>query len=140
MRKQILVAGLLVLSAAGASAQTNPSLPEKPAPPIEAAPQVAAKNDSVQAVQTLFRKRRNGGTVFTAIGSLVLLRGVLASGDASGVAVSGAVAAPFLAVGIGKLARFGSKKEDAYIKQYQQGKPLPAYIRKRLRPEYFRAR
>ncbi|UYZ57666.1 hypothetical protein [Hymenobacter latericus] len=132
-----------MLSAAGASAQTTPSLPEKPTPPIEAAqaaaPQVAAKNDSVQAVQTLFRKRRNGGTVFTAVGSLVLLRGVLASSGADGVAASGVLAAPFLAVGIGKLARFGSKKEEFYIKQYQQGKPLPAHIRRRLRPEYFRA-
>ncbi|GAA4371800.1 hypothetical protein [Hymenobacter koreensis] len=140
MRKHILIVALLTMPAAGAWAQSTPVLPEAPVPPPAVAamtpPRVAP--DSIDAVRNLFRKRRNGGTAFTAVGSLVLLRGVLTDNEDTGIGPSAVVAAPLLAVGLSKLVRFGSKKEEAYIKAYQQGRPLPKAVRRRLQPDYFR--
>ncbi|WP_400194120.1 hypothetical protein [Hymenobacter sp. B81] len=135
MKRLFATALLTALAAAGSHAQTT--LPTTPQPPAPAAVSGQAGPDSVAAVRNLFRKRRNGGTLFTAIGSLVLVRGVLADGGGS-VVGSALVAAPFLGVGVSKLVRFGSKREEAYIKQYQQGRPLPHHIRRRLRADYFR--
>ncbi|OON66873.1 hypothetical protein [Hymenobacter sp. CRA2] len=136
MRKQLLTAAGVFLAAAAVQAQDTPTLPATPTPPASATITKPGP-DSVQAVHTLFRKRRNGGTVFTAIGGLVGLQSILDGPFDVSRAGSAAVAVPFLGYGISKLVRFGSKKEEAIIKQYQQGKPLPAAIRKRLRPEYF---
>ncbi|KAA9332024.1 hypothetical protein F0P96_11060 [Hymenobacter busanensis] len=140
MHKYFLIVALAALPLAGAWAQTTPALPAAPTPPTAAvAAAQRAAPDSADAVRTLFRKRRNGGTAFTAVGSLVLLRGVLfGGGSGASIGASAIVAAPFLGIGIGKLVRFGSKKEEEYVKAYRQGKPLPHSIRKRLRPDYFR--
>lgn len=136
MRKQLLVAGSLLLASLGAQAQDTPVLPAVPQPAPDPT-LVKPATDSVQAVRNLFRKRRNGGAAYTGAGGLVLLTGVLAGPFSLGPAESGVVAVPFLAVGIGKLVRFGHKKENDIIKQYQAGKPLPAAVRKRLRQEFF---
>jgi hypothetical protein len=138
MCKLLALFGLASLLATTAQAQTTPALPTGPEVPPTAVRPPNPATDSAQAVRTLFRKRRNGGTVYTSIGSLVLLRGVLFSGSADELVASGVIAAPFIAVGISKLSRFGNKKEEQYIKQYQQGKPLPRFIRRRLQPDFFR--
>ncbi|GAB2956690.1 hypothetical protein GCM10027048_23560 [Hymenobacter coalescens] len=136
MRKQLLVAAGLLVLGVGAQAQDTPVLPAVPVPPPDPTLGRPAP-DTVQAVHALFRKRRNGGTVYTSLGGLVLLRGVLSGPYAAGLGVSAAVSAPFLAIGISKLVRFGTKREDVVIKQYQKGQPLPAAIRRRLRAEHF---
>ncbi|GAB3831169.1 hypothetical protein [Hymenobacter jeollabukensis] len=136
MRKQLFVTGALLLAALGARAQDTPVLPAVPQPPPDPT-LVKPATDSVQAVRNLFRKRRNGGTAYTSVGGLVLATGVLAGPFSLGATESVAISVPFLAVGVGKLVRFGHKKEEAIIKQYQAGKPLPAAVRKRLRQEHF---
>ncbi|MCC3157977.1 hypothetical protein LJ737_12065 [Hymenobacter sp. 15J16-1T3B] len=136
MRKQLFVTGALLLAAFGAYAQDAPALPAVPQPPPDPT-LVNPATDSAQAVRNLFRKRRNGGTAYTSVGGLVLATGVLAGPFSLGTTESVAISVPFLAVGIGKLVRFGHKKENAIVKQYQAGKPLPAAVRKRLRQEHF---
>ncbi|RTQ50917.1 hypothetical protein EJV47_09905 [Hymenobacter gummosus] len=134
-RKLLLMAALLLPAAVG-YAQDTPVLPAVPQP----APDPTLLNpatDSAQAVRNLFRRRRNGGTAYTSVGGLVLATGVLAGPFSLEPPASVAISAPFLAVGIGKLVRFGHKRENAIIKQYQAGKPLPANIRRRLRAELF---
>jgi hypothetical protein len=136
MRKLFFTAAALLLTFGAAHAQDAPVLPAVPQPAADPS-LVRPGTDSVQAVRTLFRKRRNGGTVYTSAGGLVLLRGILSGPYALGLGASAVVSAPLLGVGISKLVRFGSKRENEVIKQYQQGKPLPPAIRRRLRPEYF---
>jgi hypothetical protein len=135
LRRYLLVAALL-LPAAATYAQDTPVLPAVPQPKPDPTV-VNPATDSVQAVRNLFRKRRNGGTAYTGAGGLILATGVLAGPFSLEPAASVAISVPFLAVGIGKLVRFGHKKENQIIKDYQAGKPLPAAVRKRLRPELF---
>lgn len=135
-RAAFLTLSALALTTAAARAQDAPVLPAVPQPAPDPT-LVKPATDTVQAVHTLFRKRRNGGTAYTSVGGLVLATGVLAGPFSLGAGESVAISVPFLAVGLGKLLRFGPKKEAELIKQYQQGKPLPARIRKRLQPSYF---
>lgn len=136
MRKQLFVTGVLLLAALGAQAQEAPVLPAVPQPRPDPT-LVNPATDSAQAVRNLFRKRRNGGTAYTSVGGLVLATGVLAGPFSLGAPESVGISVPFLALGISKLVRFGHQKENAIIKDYQAGRPLPAKVRKRLRQEYF---
>lgn len=135
MRK-LFLPGVLLLAALGARAQDAPVLPAVPQPRPDPT-LLNPATDSAQAVRNLFRKRRNGGTAYTGAGGLILATGVLAGPFSLGATESVAISVPFLAVGVGKLVRFGHKKENAIIKDYQAGKPLPAKVRKRLRQEFF---
>lgn len=135
MRKLLLAGGLL-LAALRAQAQDAPVLPAVPQPRPDPT-LLNPATDSAQAVRNLFRKRRNGGTAYTGAGGLILATGVLAGPFSLGATESVAISVPFLAVGVGKLVRFGHKRENAIIKDYQAGRPLPAKVRKRLRQEFF---
>lgn len=132
MKKTLLTIGLALSASLSALAQ-------QPAATTPAASQA----DTVQAVRQMFSKRRTGGWIWTAIGAAAAVRVVTASvsegdgnagGTALGAVVLGGVPA---AIGVGKLARFSMEKEDAVLGAYGPGKPLPKYVRRRLKSKYF---
>lgn len=108
------------------------------------APSTATKADTVQAVRTLFSKRRTGGWVWTTIGAVAAVRIATASasgdtgGNASGAVIGATVVGGIPAgIGIGKLTRFSKAKEDAVLTVYSQSKTLPPYVSRRLKRKYF---
>ena len=140
---KLFLSSLLVLACA---TQLQAQTPDAPAATQSAAAAVASTMtpDSVSAVRKLFQQRRTGGGVLSAIGigaTGAIARG-LSSGDAGGnaggailsVAVIGGIPA---GVGISKLVRFSKPREEAIVAAYQQGKPLPSYVRRRLKPTHF---
>ncbi|SET81655.1 hypothetical protein SAMN04487998_2874 [Hymenobacter actinosclerus] len=100
--------------------------------------------DSAQAVQNLFKQRRTGGAVFTAIGvgaTGAIIRGA-SSGDSGGNAGGAIVSALALGgvplgVGIGKTVRFSKTREAEIVAGYSAGKPIPRDIRRRLKSRHF---
>jgi hypothetical protein len=40
-------------------------------------------------------------------------------------------------IGIGRLIRYSRRREDILLDAYESGDPLPAFIRRKLRPGYF---
>ncbi|HEX8351052.1 MAG TPA: hypothetical protein VF598_13900 [Hymenobacter sp.] len=94
-----------------------------------------AAPDSVQAVRKLFHRRRVGAVILAAPGGYIFGAGLAAldeNGSAS-VVLGGSLAA----VAISKGARFNVKREEQIIADYQQGKPIPKNIRRRLKRKYF---
>ncbi|MCC3157979.1 hypothetical protein LJ737_12075 [Hymenobacter sp. 15J16-1T3B] len=103
--------------------------------------------DTVQAVRRLFNKHDATSTTGLATGV----------GGLSAIGVGALMPAPFgnpalkrnfisvgtLATGIGaglslrRMLRFSPKHRDEVLAAYQQGEPLPRYVRRRLRPEHF---
>lgn len=143
MHKSLLAAGLLAAFPWVAYAQT-PDAPAATQAAAAAATPATTGADSAVAVRNLFHQRRNGGAVFTAIGSaftLAILRGATsadASGNAAGAVTSIAVLGGLPAgLGIGKLARFSHAREKEVLQAYAQGKPLPKAIRRRLKRKHF---
>lgn len=107
-----------------------------------------SRPDTVRAVQHLFQRHRTGGWIWAAVGGLLTGRVVSAairdkadgyhtsaSGTVLAVAVFGGVPA---GIGIGKLTRFSSAKEEQVIMLYEKSGILPPYVRKRLKPQAFR--
>ncbi|MBD2715964.1 hypothetical protein KBK19_13055 [Microvirga sp. STR05] len=100
--------------------------------------------DSSQAVRNLFQQRRTGGGIFTAIGigaTGAIARG-LSSGDSGGNAGGAVVSIAALGgvpagIGISKLVRFSKTREEEIIAAHQQGKPVPNYVRRRLKAKHF---
>lgn len=94
--------------------------------------------DTVAAVRNLYARRRTGGWRYINIlsGATILpaVALLLLDSNPAGLGVVGTS----IGVGIGKLVRFSSKKEEAVVNAYQQGQPLPHSIRKRLRKKHFR--
>lgn len=134
MHKQLLVAFLLFGLSCKVSAQ------------IVATPTPVSKQDTTQAVHTLFQKHRTGGWIWTAIGGAFAVRIISATassdsdvggntgGTVVGVAVLGGVPA---GIGIGKLTRFSKAKEEQTVQLYEKSAILPPYVQKRLKRKYF---
>jgi hypothetical protein len=114
-----------------------------------------SRSDSVLAVHRLFQSRRTSGKILTIgavpialgatfVGALISLGNFynrtgsppnpFVDGIAGGVMLSGLL--PGI-VGIPQLIRFKKKREKAIISAYEQGSPLPVYVRRRLKPKYF---
>lgn len=103
--------------------------------------------DTVRAVRRLFKGQESLGTLRLATGL----------GGLSGVGVGTLLPAPFgnpglkrgavafglVSGGVGaglalrRMLRFSSRHRDQVLAAYQQGEPLPRYVRRRLRPEHF---
>ncbi|RAK63815.1 hypothetical protein [Hymenobacter edaphi] len=122
-----------------AAAQHRPLLP--------AAGRGHTLEDTVQAVRRLFNGHDAASTSGLAVGV----------GGLSVIGVGALMPAPFgnpglrgnfiatgaLATGVGaglslrRMLRFSPKHRDEVLAAYQQGEPLPPYVRRRLRPEHF---
>jgi len=99
------------------------------------------------AVVRLFERRQRGGCLWAAGGAVGGAGGLLLGNrtyslsnsstltlQASTVALLVvALAAPPLAVGVGKLARFSNGRLYAALRAYEAGQPLPKYVARRLR-------
>jgi hypothetical protein len=115
----------------------------------------SSRSDSVLAVQRLFKSRRKSGKVLT-IGAVPIALGAVFAGAmisvyneyyrpgppspfvegiAGGVALAGLL--PGI-IGIPRLIRYRKTREKAVVSAYEQGSPLPVYVRRRLKPKYFR--
>lgn len=135
----------------------DPAQPVITATPAATGIQVAGSQqvDTVQAIHYLFENRRRGGRLFTGMGGL----GVISIGLTLAMPTSNSSPSLYaitaadkrllagvlametlslLGVGISKVSRFSKAKEEALILQYQAGGAVPAAIRQRLRPKYFR--
>lgn len=115
-----------------------------------------SRSDSVLAVHRLFQSRRTSGKILT-IGAVPIALGAIGVGAfiswsnvytrmgappdpfvdaiAGGVTLSGLL--PGI-IGIPQLIRFKKTREKAIVSAYEQRSPLPAYVRRRLKPKYFR--
>jgi hypothetical protein len=152
MQKFLVVISLLLATTLSVYAQ-QPATPTAPSVNPFAS---TAHADTVRAVHQLFRKRRIGGIVWSAIGGAAAIQVLAASvsssnssgtysssgnysrssnssnagGTAVGILVFGGIPA---GIGIGKLSRFSSSHERAIIASYEQGQALPHYVKRRLR-------
>ncbi|MFC6224345.1 hypothetical protein ACFP2F_13930 [Hymenobacter artigasi] len=110
------------------AAQTIPPLPH----PVR---------DSAFAVHQLFRKHRHSaeGALGTGAASIVGMVSSSARGEYELVGLNALVTVVSTVVGLRQAFRYGSDREGLIVRQYEQGWPLPADIRRRLRGKYFRA-
>jgi hypothetical protein len=138
MKKLVLTSWALGFGAVAFAQQPAPAAATPSTTPT------ATKADTIQAVRTLFAKRRTGGWVWSAIGAVTVVRiaTASASGDSGGNAAGGFVSAVVVGgipagIGIGKLSRFSTTKEDAILTVYSQSKTLPTYVSRRLKRKYF---
>ena len=119
-----VLAGLLGLSALSAAAQA-------PAP---------APADSAQAVKRLFASRRTGATILALPSGYFVGYGAVASAQGvDGAPVTLGVGVLLSGVTFAKTARFSKDKETAILTAYEQGKPIPQHIRRRLKKKHFKA-
>ncbi|MBG8554172.1 hypothetical protein [Hymenobacter guriensis] len=114
-----------------------------------------AVNDTVQAIQRLYGRRRTGGFGWMISGGVGGLRSLLAASqeetittsygtvvtrdkaDAGGILTGVAIIGVVEAYGVSKLVRFSSQREAAMIELVRQGKRLPDDLRRRLKPRFF---
>jgi hypothetical protein len=102
--------------------------------------QAAAPADSALAVQRLFAKRRTGSTILALPGGYFLGYGAVSAArgiDGGGVTLG--LGAVLSSVAVAKNIRFSKAKEDEILSAYQQGKPIPKNIRRRLKQKHFKA-
>ncbi|GAA3951994.1 hypothetical protein GCM10022406_37240 [Hymenobacter algoricola] len=151
MQKYLLI--ILLLLPTGLGAQAQPAAAPVAAPAGSVAPSLKA--DSAAALHRLFAKRRTGGVIYTVAGTVFAIRVVASSASRttvstgggpitidnspSGGAIATGVGIGLLldGIGVGKLARFTKAKEAVIVKDYDQGKPLPKAIRRRLKAKHF---
>lgn len=128
MKKHVLVLSLFLCMGAGACAQQ-----------VAASPAIIAPADSVEAIERLFRSRRTGSTIlgipsgyFLGYGAVATAQGVDQAPLTLGIGVV------LSAVTIAKSVRFSKQREEEIITNYQQGKPIPKNIKRRLRRKHFK--
>ncbi|MDQ2772620.1 MAG: hypothetical protein M3Y54_19205 [Bacteroidota bacterium] len=98
--------------------------------------------DSAAAVQRLFKQHRRSAETDLAFGAVGLV-GLVYGATHSQPALLGPNALIGLvstALGLRQTFRYGEGRESFILRQYEQGWPLPADVRRRLRPKYFRAK
>lgn len=147
---------LFVLLIASAFAQFAPAQTLSGSQALVPDPVVTSSRsaDTVLAVQRLFKRRRTSGKILT-IGAVPVALGATFAGamisvynyygnsgspkpfvDGIAFGVAGAGLLPGI-IGIPQLIRFKKKREKAIISAYEQGSPLPVYVKRRLKPKFF---
>lgn len=129
----------LFFSAGSAVAQTAETVPASSATtPTLTTPTLAAA-DSTQAVQRLFKSRRTGSTILGFPGGYMLGYGLVSTArGVDGAPTTLAIGAVLSGISISKGARFNKVKEAEIIRAYQDGKPLPAYVRNRIKKKHLK--
>jgi len=154
----LLVLLLLLLLAGRAWGQAAPTLAGRPATPLLPPTEVSgpyrdylsaryAADERALAVMRLFERRQRGGCLWLAggavggVGGLLLGSRTYRLSDSSTITLQAStvallvatLAAPPLAVGAGKLARFSNGRLYAALRTYEAGQPLPKYVARRVR-------
>jgi hypothetical protein len=141
MPKFILSAALaasLFFTANAAVAQiTDPGTAPAVAAPAAAATTFSA--DSAQAVQKLFRSRRTGSSILGFPGGYMFGYGLVTTiRGVDGAATTMAIGTVLSGISISKGARFSKLREAEILNDYQKGKPLPAYVRNRIKSKHLK--
>ena len=142
MRKLAALAALMFLLGTSAWSQSTNSAPElAPLSTLR-----YSREDTVRAVRHLFGQREQDATGYAAGGGALLGKGATATaqhasnapqmGGANGASdwVGGSM---MMAYGLFRLKRFGPKECEQVIVAYQQGEPLPGFVRRRLKTKHF---
>ncbi|WBA41748.1 hypothetical protein [Hymenobacter canadensis] len=108
------------------------------------------RNDTAQAIISLYSKRQAGGASWMAGGALSGLRLATAGGreissgpgytisqEAPSAGVVLLATLPFLGYGLGKLLHYGNANLAAQLTAYGAGQPLPRSLRRKLKPRFF---
>ena len=133
----LLVLGLGRPSDAAAQRRRGPLLPAR----------AYAREDTVYAVRRLFKNQDAqstqrlalwaGGLSGVAVGAFLPAPfgnpGLKTSAIATGAVVAGTMSG----LALGRMLRFRPARRDQVLAAYEQGEPLPRYVRRRLRPEHF---
>ncbi|MBF9220616.1 hypothetical protein [Hymenobacter ruricola] len=97
--------------------------------------------DSAYAVHNLFRERRGKGFSTTGYG-MAGLTGTgfeIAQGQTGASVVLGLISLVPTALGARQYWRYSASRENAVVRLYEQGWPLPPEVRRRLRAKHFKA-
>jgi hypothetical protein len=104
--------------------------------------------DTVLAVRRLFKAKDAGSTEMLGSGLLLVVgTGIAAFAPPTVVGSLGSTQAPAvgllssgisIGVGLVRSMRYRNKRRDEVLAAYEQGEPLPTYVRRRLKPKYFR--
>lgn len=107
------------------------------------------QNDTAQAIINLYGRRQGGGVGWITSSTLAALRIATAGGstigsgpyavqqEGPGFGEALLVATPFMGYGISKLVRFSNSNLEKTLTAYGAGQPLPAGLRRRLKPRFF---
>ncbi|HLK97710.1 MAG TPA: hypothetical protein VK364_08080 [Hymenobacter sp.] len=107
------------------------------------------RNDTAQAIITLYSRRQVGGATWIVSGALAAARAAIAGGSTTtvnGVVVDrqsaniGAimlVTAPIVGYGLGKMIHYSNTRLDQQLASYAAGQPLPRRLRRKLKPRFF---
>ncbi|MBH8556823.1 hypothetical protein [Hymenobacter negativus] len=129
MRYRFLLVCFLPLGCAGQAGQ----------PQAQAAADAPIR-DSSYAVHNLFRLHRHGSMKGASLG-LAGLSGagfeVMNHQPKTALSIT-AVIAFFTVLDIRQLNRYSESREGLVVRQYELGWPLPADVRRQLKPKYFR--
>ncbi|WP_188559466.1 hypothetical protein [Hymenobacter glacieicola] len=112
-----------------------------------------ATSDTARAIINLFAKRQGGGALWVIMSGLYTARGLVAAQGAYRTTINGVVVeerdadvTPVVLIGslgagygVSKLARFSNGRLEQTLQDHSQGKPLPTWIRRRLKPKFFEA-
>jgi hypothetical protein len=97
--------------------------------------------DSAYAVHNLFRERRGKGFSTTGYGMAGLTGTAfeIGQGQTGASVVLGIISIVPTALGARQYWRFSTNRENAVVRLYEQGWPLPPDVRHRLRAKHFKA-
>ncbi|WP_210516270.1 hypothetical protein [Hymenobacter terricola] len=97
--------------------------------------------DTAYAVHNLFRERRHGALQGASLGLAGVSGAVfeVVNHQPKTSAAIIIVTAFFTVLDIRQLARYSESREGLIVRQYEQGWPVPADVRRRLRRKHFRA-
>ncbi|MCC3156154.1 hypothetical protein LJ737_02840 [Hymenobacter sp. 15J16-1T3B] len=145
MRRLLLLA---TLAATASTAVAQTATPAAPAAPSLATARYSAA-DTIRAVRHLFEHRIKGAPGYVDAGGTILTAGAVAlalrtDSTAEGRRVESnqdmMVGSALMGYGIFRAVRFGRTRYEQVVSAYAQGEPLPPYVRRRLKPIYFRYR
>lgn len=135
---------LLAIGATAAQAQTT-----SPAAPTSLASAHYSAADTIRAVQHLFQHRSKGTAGTLSAGGAIVGQGTAKLLQRSDTTIAKhrheagpdiVVGSALIGAGVLRTQRFGPERYGQIMAAYEQGQPLPEYVRRRLKPKYFRYR
>ena len=116
---------------------TPPALPPAPAAIDLRLPPPPAADEKRDRTEQLFKRRRTGGIIWSAIGALnlsrVLVGAASAPGNAGGVVIGALVGGGIpLGIGLGKFSCFSATREEEALYEYSRSRQFPEYVERRI--------
>ena len=129
MRFRGVICGLLLALPLPGAAQTMPAPPR-------------SVRDSAYAVHQLFRNHRTAAEGAFATGAVGVVGLVLGATQDKHelISINALIMTVSTVVGLRQATRYSPDRERLIVREYEQGWPLPAEVRRRLKRKHFRAR